>query len=424
MLVTGGGPHVPPFSPHQLQGRSLSVALSDPQQIVPPGGHARGRVAALGPDAKTVSSSRRAEGAGKRSRERLELQDSARALLPNMRIATCLRAPLAPTVSLQYNAEHCAASWANLATCGSVWVCPVCAARIGARRTEEIKAACKIWSERQGYLCMMTLTLRHHKARRLEEIYSNLRAAYRKLLGGERWILFQKRYKIVGYISAREITYGKNGWHPHLHVLFFCKEPLNNDMRQTMADWCGQRWRDELAALGENATQEHGVKVTQTDEEGEDYLTKLSSTWSIGNEIAGINNKSGKQGGLVPAQLLRKYRKGDEKAGYRYQEYAAATFNTNWVSWSPGLRKEIFNDETEETDEQIAAKPEKGAVEIFAFTRYQWFTILEKGLRGQIIELAHENDPGQIAIFVSGEGLTLEEWQYKYTVAFTEELKK
>ncbi|MCP4961098.1 MAG: hypothetical protein GY925_17765 [Actinomycetia bacterium] len=36
----------------------------------------------------------------------------------------------------------------------------------------------------------------------------------------------EAEYGVVGWIAALEITHGPNGWHPHLHVLFFHREHL------------------------------------------------------------------------------------------------------------------------------------------------------------------------------------------------------
>ncbi len=337
-----------------------------------------------------------------------------------MRVARCMRVPIGQLVSVLYNPEHEAASFGGLATCGSVWTCPVCSARIGARRTEEINQAAAIWKERGGFLCMVTLTLRHHKARRLAELYKNARDAYRAMMQGSRWVNFRKRYKIAGYITSREITDGINGWHPHFHVLVFCREPLDSDMRQTMTDWYSQRWRSCLADVGENADQAHGAVMSDADDVAGDYMAKLSASWSSGSEIAGVNSKSGKKGGQVPAQLLAKYAAGDVRAGLRYKEFASATFNTSWLEWSRGLRAEIFGDETEETDEEIAAKAETGAVTLIELTQFQWFSILRRGLRGELIELACNNDRGELLIFLAENGLQLESWQLPNTLAATE----
>ena len=33
----------------------------------------------------------------------------------------------------------------------------------------------------------------------------------------------------IGHIKALEVTHGRNGWHPHYHILIFTKQELPKD---------------------------------------------------------------------------------------------------------------------------------------------------------------------------------------------------
>src|SRR5690606_2958938 len=75
--------------------------------------------------------------------KRFFLQSQARELLPDERVAVCLRKlrPVTKTVDVLYSPEVKKAHYKGLITCARVWLCPVCAANITERRREELTAA-------------------------------------------------------------------------------------------------------------------------------------------------------------------------------------------------------------------------------------------------------------------------------------------
>src|SRR4051794_16390042 len=68
---------------------------------------------------------------------RWQLQREARALLPDERVAFCMRRIQATTVDVLYSPQHKSAHYGGLMVCGSVWVCPLCAAKISEHRRVE-----------------------------------------------------------------------------------------------------------------------------------------------------------------------------------------------------------------------------------------------------------------------------------------------
>ena len=67
--------------------------------------------------------------------ERFALQSVARDILPTSRTAKCLRIrAYDKDVQVWKSKNHKTASYAGLQTCGSVWVCPVCGAKVVERR--------------------------------------------------------------------------------------------------------------------------------------------------------------------------------------------------------------------------------------------------------------------------------------------------
>jgi hypothetical protein len=55
----------------------------------------------------------------------------------------------------------------GLVTCGSVWLCPVCAAKVAAKRAEELATVLDAVHAAGGSAFMLTLTIRHSAGDRL-----------------------------------------------------------------------------------------------------------------------------------------------------------------------------------------------------------------------------------------------------------------
>jgi len=93
-----------------------------------------------------------AVGAAKEEEQRRQrlfrwaLQAEARQWLPHERVAECLRVvnPMALGVEVLHAPRQQAAHYKSLIVCGSVWMCPLCAAKISERRrSEELEPAIK-----------------------------------------------------------------------------------------------------------------------------------------------------------------------------------------------------------------------------------------------------------------------------------------
>ena len=92
---------------------------------------------------------------------RWALQAKARYLLPYERVARCMRNvnPMTIGVQVLHSPEHQVAHYASLIVCGSVWMCPLCAAKISERRREELERAISRHIEQEGTVFMATYTI-------------------------------------------------------------------------------------------------------------------------------------------------------------------------------------------------------------------------------------------------------------------------
>jgi hypothetical protein len=261
---------------------------------------------------------------------------------------------------------------------------------------------------------MLTLTLRHKAGRQLGELHENMNRAYRKLRQGRRWQLAEARYGIAGSIGAREHTVGGNGWHPHLHVLLFVEHDLYDKLAD-MEQWIAQRWASVLGKLGESADLEHGTDIRPADKKAGEYIAKITASWGAAGELAGASSKMARRGNRTPAQLLGDFGRGDQAAGELYREYVAATYDTRWLFWSPGLR-DLLGMGAEATDDEVAAEAEPGGVVLAVLTHEQWAWVRARQLRGQLIAEACAGDSGRLWLWLYCKGLELDKWQLDYTI--------
>ena len=137
------------------------------------------------------------------------------------RVRRCGKVPTGDTVVAMDNGG--VAHFAGLQSCGSIWACPVCSAKIRNVRSEEIAGAAGKWDRDGNTVLMVTLTAPHDMGMALKPLLEVIAGSFRQVIAGRPWLRVKKQVGIVGTIRAVEVTHGENGWHPHLHVLVFVK---------------------------------------------------------------------------------------------------------------------------------------------------------------------------------------------------------
>jgi hypothetical protein len=196
----------------------------------------------------------------------------------------------------------------------------------------------------------------------------------------------------VGAITSREITYGINGWHPHLHSIWFLSKPLTDELYGELYTIVSARWRKVLQGLGGNASISRGfnLKPVNTDSDASfkaavDYPIKQGAQWSATDELLAGGEKQAKNGNRSVAELLTDAHKGDGAAGALFVEYAICTKGRNLVVWTPGLKDLCGIIEEEKTDGELAEEKEKGGEVVIMITPEQWVTICAHKLRGRLL---------------------------------------
>lgn len=314
------------------------------------------------------------------------LQSQAAKLLPGERVKSCLRCRIDSniSVSVKYNIKREKAHYSNLQRCGSVWHCPVCASIITEKRRAEIKKAI---DAHDGGLYMLTLTFPHYLGDNLKALLSGLELALSRFFDARKSKAIFGQMGKIGHIRALEVTHGRNGWHPHFHLLIFTKQELAPDYDTSPLL---EQWQNacRLAKLPiPNA--KHGLNWKKGDYSG--YVSK----WGIDNEIAKGHVKSGKNGNATAWDLLKLSMLGDEQAGKLFQEFAISFKGRRQLSWSRGL-KAMFSIDNK-TDEELAEETEKTSVDFDTVER-QFFDLLRRyECRAYFLQLCEQDylDGGQ-----------------------------
>lgn len=266
---------------------------------------------------------------------RYKLRTSSRKALPHERVAKC-GMPILGTVGIQHSDGR--AHYNGIIRCGSVWNCPVCAAAISETRRQEVQEAIAEHEKRGGSVWMGTFTIPHNRDQHAAPLRSILANTWRSVIRGAPWKRLAARAGFCGYIKALELTHGsENGWHPHLHVLFFLDESASEGTAQLFGCELFERWsaRISKAGLGECNPEVFRFERARTSKIAGDYVAK----WGADREMTAGHRKTAKGGGRSPWQILDGISRGSKRDIMLFREYAAAFKGARQLTWSRGLRE-------------------------------------------------------------------------------------
>lgn len=345
-----------------------------------------GSAGALGSSAKLRATF---EGRLKSRVQRFELQDVARSILPKSRTAKCLRIRAHNSdVQVWKSKAHGTSSYAGLQTCGSVWACPVCSAKIAERRRVELLDAMDMHKAQGGSVSLLTLTTPHQRGDVLVELLAQQGKALQSFLRDRKVKAVFSEMGYLGQVRALEVTHGRksaknNGWHPHFHILQFHQVKGSEADRK---DWTARlylRWvvYCEKAGLG-TPSYAHGIKLDDGMKAAQ-YVTK----WGLEDEMTKGHTKKGKAGGESPFDLLRAVLadKEDRQAAALFKEFAEGFKGKQQLSWSRGLKARFMVDE--KTDEELSDEKDDLAVLSGLLTDDQWRDVLKVKGRGVLLEI-------------------------------------
>lgn len=391
------------------------LAASESSYVAPQGLHSRDQIAPLGTNAKSSSPlpPLKCEKTLKIQTLRVKkyaLQNVIRNLIMKVsgfsdsvvcdfeaynqlhRVVKCERGRIADYVEVKKSVEYGKAFYCNLFTCGSVWACPICASKIQERRREEISQALEWAQENNLMAVMVTLTFPHYEFQTVDDLLVRQSAALKYLRSGKSFQNFKEKVGMKGFIRSLEVTYGRNGWHPHTHELWFIDPSIDkegfeayiNNRWEKACDKQGLIPRGKLKAFRAQAVNYHW------NAKDSDYLAKQDSKknfWGADREMA-LSSYKRSHKTIHPFELVQFVEMGYEKAGDKFLEYIKAMKGKAQLYWSQGLKDLVELEDL--SDEELNDKQEDQAIDVAEFDMWGWNGILEMKARAKILNLAEE----------------------------------
>ena len=312
--------------------------------------------------------------------KRFLLQEEACKLLPSERVNNCLKKRISKDkgVLVKYNPVTKAACYGNLQLCGSVWNCAVCAAKISEKRRSELKQGIARHRKNGGHVYLLTLTNSHHHGDNLQQLMAGQKKALKYLWSDRKPKEHFAELGKVGHITANEVTHGKNGWHPHMHILMFFDKAVDIKELQT---FIAKYWQHgcKKSKLKEPSL-EHGCDIT----DGK-FADRYVSKWGLEEEMTKGHIKKGREGGNTPFDLLRLSESGCERSGRLFKEYAASYKGKRQLSWSSGLKDLLGVPKI--TDKQLAETEDADSVEEEDLALEIWRLVLIYKARGELLKV-------------------------------------
>jgi hypothetical protein len=296
------------------------------------------------------------------------------------------------------------AGYAGVATCGSVWCCPSCAAKIAARRAEDLSTVMRKVLETGGSASLITFTVRHHKGQQLAALWEAISEAWGNVTSGAQWLADQAVGGMRGWVKAVEVTHGWHGWHPHMHVLVCWKDEIELETAQRVANSMHARWEAELGRRGFQSWREHGgldVRMASLDNNNlADYFVKLA------REVTSQATK-GTRKGRPPFAILfdigEHYLADDAELWWEWEKASFRRRQLSWSGKSMDLRKwaELGR---ELTDEQVAAEELQGE-EVLALTPESWGWLVANEATTDLLDAAELGGPDGAIAWLDKRGL-------------------
>lgn len=278
------------------------------------------------------------------------------------------------SVGVLWSGQGSSARLTGIQSCGSVWACPCCAAKIAAQRSEEVGRALAVHLDaspehRIGFL---TLTVRHRRDQGLSEVWNEVTAAWAAVhrtaswRGGARMVGDQERFRISGWVKGVEVTHGENGWHAHAHVAILLDGSLTCEEQETLGNRVFDRWSAACERKGFAApSRKHGVDLVMVGGGSKQesaasigkYLVKSGLALEV---VGGQAMKTARAGNRTPWQILgdiaRERAEGKDctRDVAIWREWESGSKGRRQIAWSAGLRQRLLRDR-EQSDQEIAA---------------------------------------------------------------------
>lgn len=307
------------------------------------------------------------------------------------RTAACTWVRISPTdLAVVRPADRDSYHYKGLITCGSVWVCPLCASKIQERRRTEVAQAIAFADARGDDMLMVSYTFPHRVNQPLALLLRLQQAAIKKLREGRSYKEAMARISSVGRIRSLEVTYGQNGWHPHTHELLFHRSQVDPvELRTALA----MQWLRACKAVGlfqperddELAFLARSVDVRIGGDGVGNYLAKLDDQgkWGLSHEVTKSSSKQGRTTGQHPFALAA-----EKVTRHLFLEYVEAMKGQRQLVWSRGLKAAVGIEE--KTDEELAQEETARTVDRIEIAPQAWRVVLGNDARFEVVQAAQQ----------------------------------
>lgn len=286
--------------------------------------------------------------------------------------------------------------YSGLQSCGSVWSCPACAAKIRQERADELEAGIAAWIAQGGGVEFVTLTVPHRMGDELRPTFSLVLDGWRKGLLGGRWGQEWRRAMGVSHwVRTVEVTHGAHGWHPHIHALLFTAQPWTGRQRATRGQALFDRWAGWVARAGGGRCSRAAFRIEGGQAGAGAYLTKLQDSHRrVGMELTRQDLKHGRRGSETPFELIERAHNGEADALALWWEWEQASSGRRCLTWSRGGHAAIVGT-VERTDQEIA-EAEVGGDVVEVIPGALWALVAAvPGADAALLSASERGDAGQ-----------------------------
>ena len=246
-----------------------------------------------------------------------------------------------------------------------------------------------------------TYTVRHHAGDSLADVWDRTTEAWKAVTQSKGY----RRGSQRGFLKVVEVTYGDNGWHVHLHVLWFFPPQIAG----VSLDAFGLARRDEwIAAVHSrggfalSSGQDFRLLDGPHDVHLATYLTKATDT--IGLEMTSTETKVWSKTRPV-WEVLTAAINGEAWAVPRWLEWESGSKGKRQLSTSAGLR-DLYG--VPEVSDDALAKLEEGFT-VLCITRDGWAKVASRaGLGPRILSVLESSGVGRLVDLLEAEGV---EWR-------------
>ncbi len=342
--------------------------------------------------------------------KRYALKSVVNALFPGSETSKCNRLIIPGELvkilnSPQYNKSH----FKGLRQCSSVWLCPLCAAKIAQRRKVELVAATTAAKGMGWQVFLMTCTIPHGLGDDPVTMNKQLLKAWGSMMNNRAGIEMKKMLEVEGIVRCLETTYGANGFHPHFHALIFAK-----------STWTIQSFQSGFLPIWQNACVKAGLPRPSDDrglrvdggEKAAEYVAK--GLWGLEDEMTKGHMKTTKSvKGMTPWGFLDDILENDSNESKKlFKLYAKAFKGKRQLYWSKGLKLKLGIQDF--TDPELVAMEEEDANELAELSLDEWRAVSHFGDYSVVLDISELN-PKDLPIYLKNlVDLYFAHWRTKY----------